>query len=298
MNEMKELQFNAGARYIIPTSDWGFKRLFATERNKGLLIGLLNRIIEDIEIKDLKYLDREVLLPLKHDHRVVRFDVYCECADGTHVIVEMQNYARKEFVDRTTVYTAASIIDSYIRNDDEGYQISRTYLVAITGNNVFPEIGHSPVRLAICDMDSDKTHVVGDKILQIFIELPKLASELKSLKADDIFLKKFAVAMRTMARSGERPAVMDDELLIGMYDAADTQKFDENDRNHYTKSIMNEFEYEATLYDYRREGKEEGRAEGRAEQKIEIATKMKAKGIDTEVIVSCTGLDEETVAKL
>lgn len=52
-----------GQRFITPTSDWGFKRLFATEMNKGLLIGLLNKIIEGPEIEDLYYLDREATLP-------------------------------------------------------------------------------------------------------------------------------------------------------------------------------------------------------------------------------------------
>ena len=43
--------YNERQRYIIPTSDWGFKRLFGSELNKGLLIGLLNKIIDDKNIK-------------------------------------------------------------------------------------------------------------------------------------------------------------------------------------------------------------------------------------------------------
>jgi len=33
---MRNYKQNAGQRYIIPTSDWGFKRLFGTEMNKEL----------------------------------------------------------------------------------------------------------------------------------------------------------------------------------------------------------------------------------------------------------------------
>ncbi len=42
--------YNERQRYIIPTSDWGFKRLFGSELNKGLLIGLLNKFIDDKNI--------------------------------------------------------------------------------------------------------------------------------------------------------------------------------------------------------------------------------------------------------
>lgn len=39
-------------------SDWGFKKLFGTEANKNLLKYLLNNVIEDKNIVDLRHLDR------------------------------------------------------------------------------------------------------------------------------------------------------------------------------------------------------------------------------------------------
>ena len=94
--------YNEGQRYIIPTSDWGFKRLFGSEINKGLLIGLLNRIIDDRVIEDQEYLDRVVFVPVGSVRRM-SFDVYCRCKDGSRVIVEMQNYAKTSFVERAVV---------------------------------------------------------------------------------------------------------------------------------------------------------------------------------------------------
>ena len=104
--------YNERQRYIIPTSDWGFKRLFGSEINKGLLIGLLNKIIDDRVIEDLEYLDRDVLVPVGSVRRM-SFDVYCRCTDGSRVIVEMQNYAKTAFIDRALVYTSASILENY-----------------------------------------------------------------------------------------------------------------------------------------------------------------------------------------
>ena len=172
--------YNEGQRYIIPTSDWGFKRLFGSEINKGLLIGLLNRIIDDRVIEDLEYLDRDVFVPVGSVRRM-SFDVYCKCADGSRVIVEMQNYAKTSFVERALVYTSASILENYSYTKGRDYRVEKTYLIAITGETIFPAVSHAPVRLAMCDMDAEKTTVLNDKILHIFIELPKFADNLEDL---------------------------------------------------------------------------------------------------------------------
>lgn len=57
--------YNERQRYIIPTSDWGFNKLFGPELNKKLLISLLNKFIDDKNIKELEYLDGDVPIPLK-----------------------------------------------------------------------------------------------------------------------------------------------------------------------------------------------------------------------------------------
>ena len=76
-----------------------------------------------------------------------------------------------------------------------------------------PEVDHAPVRLALSDADSPVTRILNDKILQIFIELPKFAGEVESLRTEDSFLSKFAVTLKTMPQYRERPGVMDDDLL-------------------------------------------------------------------------------------
>jgi len=43
-------------KYIDPTTDYGFKRIFGTETNKNLLISLLNELFRGRKvIKDLEY---------------------------------------------------------------------------------------------------------------------------------------------------------------------------------------------------------------------------------------------------
>ena len=302
--EMKTIKerYAEGQRYIIPTSDWGFKRLFGTEMNKNLLIGLLNRIIDDREIESVTYLDDEPLLPMKQV-RDLRFDIYCQCRDGSRVIVEMQNYARPSFLDRAQVYTSASILESYNYSRTKDYKIQKTYLIAILGEKLFPKVDHAPVRLAMCDVDAQEVRVMNDKVLQIFIELPKFADDLRGLGADASFIGKFALMMKSMETFTECPKEFDDELLKGIFAAADTRGYKNKDAKDYKQAIMNEFEYEETLKDFRREGLEEGlakglakgRDEGRREMSIEIARSLKEQGISDEVIKKTTGVAAENL---
>lgn len=295
--------YNERQRYIIPTSDWGFKRLFGSEINKGLLISLLNKIIDDRVIEDLEYLDRDVLVPVGSVRRM-SFDVYCKCTDGSRVIVEMQNYAKTAFVERALVYTSASILENYTYSKSKDYRVQKTYLIAITGEKIFPKVKHAPVRLALCDMDAEKTSVLNDKILHIFIELPKFADKLEDLKEDSSFLSKFAVAMKTMSSYDERPSVMDDDMLVRMFDAADLHTYKSNDKHNYKNAVMNEFEYEETLKEHRQEaleeGREVGREQGRAEQRVEdyrqFVERLLKHGVPVETISLYTGLTPEEIS--
>ncbi len=58
---------------------------------------------------------------------------------------------------------------------------------------------------------------------------------------------------------------------------------------------MNQFEYEATLRDYKEEGRAEGLAEGRDEARAEIARAMKAEGLSDDLIKDVTGVSPDAL---
>lgn len=286
---MEQVFYEEGQRYIIPTSDWGFKRLFGTEANKKILIGFLNNVIDDCVIEDLEYLDRDVTVTVGPVRRV-SFDVYCRCADGSRVIVEMQNYARASFVNRALVYTAASILENYTYSKKTNYRVNRTYLIAITGEKVFPQVDRAPVRIGLCNLDSPETVVLSDRILQIFIELPKFASDVSEIGADGSFLDKFSVAMKKMATFDRMPEEMEGGLFEELFAAADIKSLNASDKDTYLKSVMNEFEYIETLKDYREEGLKEGLEKGKQQERQSMFLKLKKKGFSDKEIAEL--LDE------
>ena len=97
-----------------------------------------------------------------------------------------------------------------------------------------------------------------------------------------------------MPSCDERPSVMDDDMLIKMFAAADIKGYKKTDLEKYKQSVMNQFEYEETLKEYRQEALVEGRQEGR----YEIASKMLQDGVAKDTIAKYTGLDEKEISSL
>lgn len=76
-------------KFINPFSDVGFKKIFGQEVTKDLLIDFLNDLlVNEKQIKDITFLDKEVL-PEYLDDRGVIYDIYCTAENGEQFIVEM-----------------------------------------------------------------------------------------------------------------------------------------------------------------------------------------------------------------
>ena len=93
----------------------------------------------------------------------------------------------------------------------------------------------------------------------------------------------------------EPPIELKDDLLDGLFTAADTKRYDAADRANYKAQLMNQFEYEATLRDYKEEGRAEGRAEGEDSRSKAIAQALKTEGVPDMIILKTTGVDPNTL---
>jgi len=71
-------------------NDQGFKHVFGRDANKDILIALLNEIIPDRVIVDLRHIRNEQI-PSDPETKGSVFDLYCETEDGSRIVVELQN---------------------------------------------------------------------------------------------------------------------------------------------------------------------------------------------------------------
>ncbi|GBU25808.1 hypothetical protein R83H12_02466 [Fibrobacteria bacterium R8-3-H12] len=115
--------------YADLTTDLVFKKAFASEQDKELLISLLNAFLErklehpitDVTIKN-PYIQGETL---KNRDSIV--DIRCKDAEGNHFIVEMQVSPQHFFIKRAIHYLCMSIANSSKKGEDYDFDIPRSY---------------------------------------------------------------------------------------------------------------------------------------------------------------------------
>ena len=304
-------------RYINPFTDYGFKKLFATEANKDLLVSFLNAIIENANdpIVDLTYKNVEQIGEF-NGTRTSYFDVYCETHGGRQFIVEMQNSWKPFFKDRTVFYASKPIRDQGLKeiaasgttkrwkskkdkeNPEWNFRLNEVYLIAIMNFN-FPKREYKPDSYfhKVMLSDIDDNHVFYDKLTLLYIEMPKLDNIKLDLRNPR---EKWLYALYHLWRYDDYPEELDEDIFHKFYEQAEYAHFTPNQQLTYERSqkfyldTINEIRggrmlgHEEGFIEGHEEGFSEGRekglAEGRAQEKAEIVLKMKAAGMEQKTI--------------
>lgn len=301
-------------RYINPFIDYGFKKLFATEANKDILISFLNAVIEDTAdpIVDLTYKNVEMIGEF-NGMRDSYLDAYCETSTGRQFIVEMQNSWKPFFRDRTLYYAARAIQEQGVKGDPTkreqpeteekkaekwNYRLKEVYVIALMNFN-FPKKEYLPEdyfhRIMLTDLNDH--HVFYDKLTLIYLEMPKVGkAKLDMSRPLDRWLR---VLYRLWGEE-ECPPELDEPIFKKLYKEAEYACFDADQQLNYMRSWKKELDTYSEIEggrilgreEGREEGRKEGHKEGREEGLLEAARNMKALGLDAETIKKVTGLTE------
>ena len=281
------MEVEISERYINPYTDYGFKKLFGTELNKDLLISLLNALFKDKpEIIDLSYLNSEHLGEGYQDRKAV-FDVYCQLADGSRIIVEMQKAEQAYFKDRSIYYSTFPIREQGKKGEWD-YHLKDVYTVGIL-NFTFPN-GEYPQDSMIHEIklkDVEDNHVFYDKLTFIYLEMPKFNKQEVQLET---MLDKWMFALTNLTRLLERPKALQERVFTRLFEQAEIARFTPAERNEYAASKKDYWDYYSTM--------ETSYNKGRAEEKAEIARNLKGMNIPIADIVKATGLTAEEIAVL
>ena len=272
------------SKYINPYTDFGFKWLFGTEKNKAILIDFLNALFDGMEVvEDLEYRQNEYLGAGPEERHVI-FDVYCVTSTGEHIIVEMQNVRQSAFRDRMLFY-AAEPIRKQAPKGAWNFELKRVYSIGILNftldkADMSVPAGTRAVEQKIKSDDSDVTHsyrhviqlmdidtkVIFSKTLTfIYVEMPKFSKAEADLKT---LLDKWLYAIKTMAETDdERPETLTGEAFDQFFEQARYACLDEDEQRIYDRSLMDYWDIFAIEQTHYNEGLEKGKELGIAEGK-------------------------------
>lgn len=296
-------------RYVNPYTDFGFKKLFGTEINKDLLISFINSLLHGKEVvKDLTYLNTEHLGTGESDRKAV-FDVYCENENGEKILVEMQRGEQQFFKDRTLFYTTFPIREQQVIKDWD-YQLKAIYVIGILNfkfDKVHDNYYHHEVQL----LDVETKEVFYDKLTFIYLEMPKFNKSEDELNG---MFEKWLFVLRNLSRLMERPKALQERIFTRLFEAAEIARFTKVEYDAYEESLKVYRDWKNTIDTAELKGEKKGFKKGHKEglekgekigiekgekrKAIEMAQRLKDKGVAINIIVECSGLTEEQINAL
>jgi len=286
------------SRYLDPTNDVSFRKLFGTEEHKYLLISFLNSILdlkEERKIKQVELLPKDQA-PLIKETKASILDVKCTDERNIQYIVEMQNKKVPGFIKRTQFYVAHSYV-TQLPSGSKYFELTPVIFLVLANHILFPNKEKAVSYHKTLDVETLE-HDLKD-LSYVFIELPKFSKKENELKTVQ---DKWLYFFKNWDETNEVPSNVEEIELIEAYRSMEEYNWNRLERDEYVKTNI----ALTDQYDARRQEREEGRQEGRKEghkegehEKAEnIAVRMIKRGRPIEEIVEDTGLNEVEVKLL
>jgi predicted transposase/invertase (TIGR01784 family) len=281
------------AKYINPYTDFGFKKLFGEEANKDLLVDFLNQLLPaKHKIVNLTFKSPEQLGEIKSDRRAI-FDIHCENDKGERFIVEMQKAKLKFFKDRSIFYTTFPIKEQ-AEKGDWNFKLNPIYCVAIL-DFTFDDDREQKNHVSHVQLKDQYCQTFYDKLTYIFIEMPSFTKQEKELENH---FDKWLYFLKHLEDFENIPGILKEHVFLKAFEIAEIANFDEKQLLDYEESLKHYRDMKGAMDSSFEDGEVKGRKEGEENKAKEIAAKLRAKGIDIDIIIETTGLSPEEIEKL
>ena len=270
------------------TNDYVFKKIFAKPENnielKELLEAILNIKINKVEVKNPE------ISKNYQDEKLGILDIRAHINDDTIVDIEMQVANVYTIINRNISYSSR-IITEQLQVGDSYKFLKKIISINILGENLLKRNSyHSIAHLKFEKTEKEKYVDMGfkeeqeeltDKIEVHYIELKKF------LKKNPGISNKLEQWLWLILGEEEKVkmASKENKKIEKVVKDLDEMSADENERLEAYKRKLAVWDYNVSITEATERGKLEGVEEGKEEEKLEIAKKLKQKGMDTKAIM-------------
>ncbi len=277
--------------FIRLLTDFGFKRVFGTERFKNLLLRFLNALFEgEMRITNVEFKNKEIL-PNHSGGKKILYDVYCTTDTNHHFVLEMQQEESENFSNRIMFYGANAIVQQGMRGVE--YEMDPVYCIVFT-DFYLTGLSHTLLKdFLLIDRHTDE--IYSDRLRFIFLSLPEVPKEWDDCDTELLRILYLLKNMENMTRESKpyKTGEYDD-----FFEASAVNRLEEAEAVAYSESYFKELENQSAVRFAAARNREAGRAEGRAEglekgmsleREKNIAAARKA-GLSEDMIKSIFGL--------
>lgn len=288
------------SRYLDPTNDVAFKKLFGIECHKPLLVSFLNAILAlegARRIKMVEFLTKEQA-PLIGASKTSTLDVKCTDERNVQYIVEIQNKKLPGFIKRMPCYAAYSSVKHSLVASDY-LDLKPVILLAIANHELFPSKEKIISYHRTLDVETLE-HNLQD-MSYVFIELPKFDKNEDDLET---LQDKWIYFFKNWEKDREVPAKMQEKELIEAYNAMEQFNWNREEMEAYIKANIALTDEYAARQKEREEGlqeglekrREEGFEKGRQEVREAFVRSMLKENFSPLQISKVTGLTEKEIS--
>jgi predicted transposase/invertase (TIGR01784 family) len=270
-------------RYLDPTNDVAFKKLFS---NKDRLINLLNSILklsEGNRIKELDYIPQEQM-PLFLDGKRSIFDLKVKDEAGRWYIIEMQRKMERDYINRVQFYGSYS----YVNQIEQGVShkdLLPVVVISIIGQKVFDD--ELPCINYHCLKETNTNKQYLFSLMYVFVELGKFDSN--KIEND---IDQWLHLLKCAHNEQEPPKEIKNSSVLSAYEDA------------YIRAKLAMEAEEIKVEEYLEkitkleEKVEQAELKGKTDERIVIAKKMLSRCKNAEEVAELTGLSLEKVNSL
>lgn len=293
-------------RYLNPKADLTFKKVFG--EHPDLVVSLLNALLPlspGHEITSIEYLPAEMVPenPLRKNSIV---DVRCKDTFGRQFLVEMQMIWSPEFK-RRVLFNASK---AYVRQLGPGYNfnlLQPVYSLNLVNEVFEPNLEGFYHHYRLVHVENTDRVIEGLEL--VFVELPKFVPHSYSEKKMQVLWLRYLTEIdektkEIPAELLENPEIRKAVSILeeSAFTPAQLQGYEDFWDGVWVERIIRESSKREGRQEGReeglKEGIEKGLQEGEKKKQTEIARKMKATGMDTEMIANFTGLTPEEIEVL
>lgn len=287
------------SKFLDPTNDYAFKRIFGTEKNKDILIGLLNSVLSkklNFPIREVTLL-KTILSPDLLEGKESIVDVLCKDEQGATYIIEMQVAKAQGFKKRAQYY-AAKAYTSQLKRGEKYTHLKAVIFLAFTEFEAFPE---NPAYKSEHDIRCRETGINHfDKISFILVELPKFAEYLKEKKipikkmSDEEKFYYFLHSAGDTTPKELREITKNSPIIKRAYTEVEEFYWTEEEIAIYEQQEKRARDFVATIDQARDEGMEKGIEKG----KKEMILNLHKAGAPISFMIKGSGLSEEEIDEI
>ena len=135
----------------------------------------------------------------------------------------------------------------------------------------------------------------SDKMRLVYLQMPRFT---KDVEQCETLFEKFIYVLKNMDVLNRLPWLAQEAVFQKLASVADVASLTQKERMEYDENLRIYRDTVAVMEGQYLEGRAEGEAKGRAEGRAETARRMKADGMDDDIIAKYTGLTPGEIARL